>query len=199
MELEHTKILIKNGIITYGGNQSWLNDKIRKTACGMIAACDMLLRFRDEKCTPVSVDEYVSFVTDIAENYFYNHSKNLTGVPVRKILKALNNAQSNCRFRFISRLRMNKEQLTEKISSFLSANLPVIVRIGENGKKLPYKIIFPESGNISREGRMRWHYITAVGIEKDTLVFYSWGGRGEMKISDLHKYFGLTGGIIIAE
>lgn len=199
MELEHTKILIKNGIITYGGNQSRLNDKIRKTACGMIAACDMLLRFKDEKCMPVPVDEYVSFVTDMAENYFYKHSRNLLGVSIRKILKALNNAQSNCRFRFISRLRLNTEKIKNLIENSLSLNIPVIVRIGENGRRLHYKITFPESGNISREGRMRWHYITVVGIEKDSLVFYSWGGRGEMKISDLYKHFGFTGGIIIAE
>lgn len=199
MELEHTKILLKNGIITFGGNQSRLNDKIRKTACGMIAVCDMLLRLRNEKNMPVPVDEYISFVMDMADNYFYKYSRNPFGIPVGKILEALNNGQNKCRFRFISRLRLNKEKIRMLIENSLLRNIPVIVRIGENRRKLPYRIAFPEGGNITRDGRMRWHYITVVGIEKDHLIFYSWGGRGEMKISDLYERFGFTGGFIIAE
>ncbi len=44
---------------------------------------------------------------------------------------------------------------------------------------------------------MRWHYITVTGIEKDKLIFSSWGGKGEMNADDLIRFFGFTGGIIV--
>lgn len=198
-EIEHTKVIVENGIITYGGNQSRFGDEVRKTACGMIAACDMLLRFRDKGCTPLPFDEYRNFVSNMTENHFYKHSRNSLGVPVYKILNALNKGQAERRFRFISRVFLSAESLTAIITKSLESNMPVIVRIGANRKKLPYKIAFPVSGNTEREERMTWHYITATGIEKNNLIFYSWGGKGTMKISDLCRFFGFTGGIITAE
>ncbi len=165
----------------------------------MIAACDMILRFEDKSCTPVPFDKYRDFVNHMTKSHFYKHSRNPLGVPVCKVLKALNKAQTHRRFRFISRVFLNPERLAAVVTKSLENDTPVIVRIGANRRKLPYKIAFPVSGNKEREDRMTWHYITVTGIENDTLIFYSWGGKGTMKISDLCRFFGFTGGIITTE
>lgn len=163
----------------------------------MIAACDMILRFRDKKCTPVPFEKYSAFVWEMSDKYFYKRLGNPLGVPVYKIMRALNTEISDQRFRFISCAFLSRKRLEEIIENALSRDIPVIVRIGANGKKLPYKIYFPTTGNVVRENKMSWHYITVTGIENDILTFYSWGGKGKIHLSDLRRFFGFTGGAII--
>ncbi len=192
MTIPHTEIILSCGDKLYGGNQSLLPKKYRKSACGMIAACDILLR----KNTPVNENDYFSFVISAAENHFYKHSRNLFGIPPRKIIKYLENSMENVKFRFINHIFLNKTKLIAEIMKSLSRDIPVIVRIGENGKKLPFSINY---ANHTAQGRMRWHYISVTGIEKDKIIFSSWGGKGEMHINDLIRFFGFTGGIITPE
>lgn len=162
----------------------------------MIAACDMIIRFRDNNCTPVPFEKYSKFVWEMSDKYFYKRLGNPLGVPVYKMLRALNTEITEHRFRFISRTFLNRQKLEEIIKNALSLGVPIIVRIGANGKRLPYKISFPTSGNAVRENKMSWHYITVTGIENDVLTFYSWGGKGEMFLSDLCRFWGFTGGVI---
>lgn len=162
----------------------------------MIAACDMILRFRDKKCAPVPFGKYSDFVREMSGKYFYKRFGNPLGVPVYKILRALNTEIPERRFRFSSHAFLSRKKLTATIENALSKDIPIIVRIGANRKKLSYKIAFPTAGDIVRENKMSWHYITVTGIENDILTFYSWGGKGEMRLSDLCRFFGFTGGVI---
>ncbi len=188
MKIPHTTIITKNGSTLYGGNQALLPKKYHKTACGMIAACDVAL------CRNISESDYIQYVENAAGSHFYKHSRNIFGIPPRKIIKYLKNNIENVKFRFINHILLNKERLISEIEKSLSRNIPVIVRIGENRKRLPYRISF---GKRIASGKMRWHYITVTGIEKDKLFFSSWGGEGEMRTDDLIRFFGFTGGIIV--
>ncbi len=165
----------------------------------MIAACDMALRLNRGTEIPVPFEEYSAFIEENRKNFFYKNRLNIFGISQSRIVNFLNTLQNTYHFRFIGRKKLTEAALRDTIEKSLNTGLPVIIRVGENGKKLPYKIRFCKGHNTLRQGKMRWHYITAVGLENDTLIFYSWGGKGEMKLSDLHSLFGFTGGIIIAE
>ncbi len=198
MEIEHIKIL-KDEILYYGGNQSWFNNRIRKTACGMIASCDVALGLIHKNCQPVFFEEYRRFIEDNAKKFFYKNRLNLFGISINRVLKYLNSLSFPLTFRFIGRRKLNEHILRSQIEKSLNAGLPIIVRIGENFNRLPCKIYFHDIKKEPVYSTMRWHYITAVGIENDMLIFYSWGRKGEVKLSDLCKYLGFTGGIIVAE
>lgn len=197
--LKDIRIITKNGALSYGGNQGWLEEKYRPSACGMIAACDLLLTLKKRNSSPIPIDVYKSFVINAAENFFYKNRRNMLGIPPRRILKYLNDNIKEYRFRFISDMTTYKKTTAELIDKSLSGGIPVIIRIGENGRRLPYKISFPTRNNDIVAGKMRWHYITVVGLKNGVLYFNSWGGRGEMLLSDLMKYRGISGGMIIAE
>jgi len=194
IELEYTKIRLENGIITYGGNQMMFGKRVKKSGCGMIAALDLSLFLNKSNVFPLTITEYKRHIT-FSESWFYKNSANLFGISPRKIIRYLSENLNGRDFSFICGNKLSKSALNELLRKALCENTPVIIRIGENLKRLPYKITFP-AGN-SYNGKMRWHYITAVGLNDDTLVFYSWGGRGEMNINDLCNYFGFTGGIIL--
>ena len=195
LETEYIRI-IKDNVVYFGGNQSWFDDNIRKTACGLIAACDMELWLKSKNPPPLPFEQYRTSVEYNAKNYFYKKRLNLSGIPARLIVDFLNKQDFAPRFRFIDRRKFSESELQRVISKSLDKNLPVIIRIGENFNRLSCTVHY---GNSSRQCRMRWHYITATGIDENNIIFYSWGRKGEMNLSQLYKYFGFTGGIITAE
>lgn len=165
----------------------------------MIAACDMALRLNRGTQTPVPFEEYSAFIEESRKNFFYKNRLNIFGISQNRIVSFLNNFQNEYHFRFIGRKKLTEAALGQAIEKSLNKGLPVIIRVGENGKKLPYIIRSRKSPDTLRQGKMRWHYITAVGLDNDALIFYTWGRKGKMKLSDLYRHFGFTGGIITAE
>lgn len=198
MELDYIKIFTKNGSCMYGGNQSLFDVKVKKSGCGMIAACDVILFLSGRNTVPIPLCEYEKFVGKIRQEIAYRKTSNPFGIFPQRVVKILNKYVNEHEFVFRSRLSLNYEKLKNYIHETLKQGIPVIVRIGENEKKLPFKISYPATGNRAGEGRMRWHYITVTGIsEKGVLTFSSWGGKGTMSCMDLYRHFGFTGGIII--
>lgn len=194
IEIQYLKIRQENGTILYGGNQGLFSKRVKKSGCGLIAALDLAVYISENLSEPIPLSEYNHKVSS-AEAYFYKNSPNLFGISSKKIIRYLSEKLNGKDFLFIHKYKLSKNALSELIRKSLSENIPVIIRIGENFKRLPYKIIFPNG--VNHKSKMRWHYITAVGLKNETLIFYSWGGRGEMDINDLWRYFGFTGGIIL--
>lgn len=202
MELEYIKIKTSGGYM-YGGDQKLFGEKVSKSGCGMIAACDMILFLRklgSGNFAPVSFSEYVKFVEKFRDEVAYKNSSNPLGIFPGKLAKMLNRSCGSHTFKFYGRKKFRKENdLAECISNSVKNGLPVIVRIGLNGKRLNCGICYPASGNVKKKCVLNWHYVTVTGIsENGTLTFSSWGGKGTMSCADLKRHFGITGGAIIA-
>lgn len=195
MELDYIKIKTENDGIMYGGCQNLFGEKVRKSGCGMIAVCDMLLFLQGKTAEPETMEEYRKYAESFRDNVAYKRRKNLIGISPFRAAKMLSEHSCGRKFRFYSKIKFTRHKLSEYIKFSLENGLPVIVRIGANGKKLPYDIVYPAS-NRHAQGKMTWHYITVTGISEDTLVFSSWGGKGTMLLTDLHRHFGFSGGII---
>ena len=179
----------------YGGNQNLFGKKARKSGCGMIAACDVILHYQGKRS--VTFSEYAGFVSRFRDEEAYRNTSNPIGIFPRRLARMINSHLKDSEFHFISRRKFTEESLRNFISDSLLDGFPVIVRIGANGKKLPYKIRFPDSGGQVKEGRTDWHYVTVTGItDAGKIIFSSWGGKGETDCNLLYKYFGITGGVI---
>lgn len=202
MELEYIRIKTSGGLM-YGGDQKLFGKQAARSGCGMIAACDMLLYLDGRSSSPITFNDYTRFVTDFRDNVAYKNSRNLFGIPSRRLVKMLNQHSGNRFFEFYgkNKFRADENHLAEFIGKSLKNGIPVIVRVGAGGKSLPYEIRYPASGNRLRKGMMSWHYITVTGISESglqtLLTFSSWGGKGTMRCSDLQNHFGFTGGIIV--
>ncbi|MBQ5318072.1 MAG: hypothetical protein J6K17_03140 [Oscillospiraceae bacterium] len=194
MKLDYIKVIDENGGVMHGGNQSHFTKNINRSGCGMIAACDMLLYLQNSKNLPLS--EYNRFVAEKSKSYFYKMHFNLVGISASRIIKFL--SKQGHRFCFIPWYKLKGDLLEKKIKKSIENNIPVIVRIGLNRNRLPYKLSNTASGRIT-QGKMSWHYITVIGIENSTLHFSSWGRAGEMELSDLQQHIGFMGGIICTE
>ncbi len=191
MEIEFVKVLNPWGE-SYGGNQSSFQNqpngkRIKRCGCGLMAVCDMTLFL--QKTNVISWVEYIGFVCDKAKNLGITDS---FGIPPKKVVKILSEDNPDYGFTFIYKRKLTEKTLCEILEKSISEGFPVIIRVGENFRRLPYKM----NGT---ERRMRWHYFTVTGIDGDRLNFCSWGKKGEMKCSDLYRFFGFTGGVITAE
>ena len=191
MEIEFLKILNPWGE-SYGGNQNSFTEqpcgkRIKRCGCGLIAVCDMTLFLQKSGTLPWV--EYVRFVCEKAKKFDIT---DCFGIPPKKVVKMLSEGIHDYNFRFIPKRKLSEKELREIIEKSIASGLPVIVRVGENFRKLPYKM----NGT---ERKMRWHYFTVTGIDGDKLTFCSWGGKGEMNCSDLYRFFGVTGGVILVK
>ena len=178
----------------HGGNQSHFSRNIKRSGCGMIAACDMLLYKQNKKA--LSDSDYKQFITEKSASFFYKRHVNLIGVAAYRIVKFLR--KQGYSFRFVPRRKLKGNLFEQLIKETLDKGTPVIVRVGLNGKKLPYKVTYTVNGRVS-QGMMSWHYITVTGIENGMLSYSSWGATGEMSVSDLQNHLGFMGGIIIPD
>lgn len=193
METEFIKICTQRGEM-YGGDQSMFGKNAERSGCGMIAACDMLLYLDGERS--VSEEKYTAFVSDMRDRIFYHHRLNVIGIFPRRLAKILRRISGRS-FVYRPKRSFTEDSLAECIARSVEKGRPVIVRVGYNGRKLPYNIEY--CGGKRRSGMMCWHYITVTGIGGGVLTFSSWGGRGEMLCSDLYREFGISGGIISDE
>ncbi len=188
MELNFIKVLNPHGE-SYGGNQnSFLKQpngkRIKRCGCGLMAVCDMTLFLQKNKAIPWK--EYVKFVCEKAKKLNITDS---FGIPPKKIIKMLSESNPDYTFTFIPKRKFTENKLRETIEKSVAAGFPVIIRVGENFRRLPYKM-----NGLKR--KMRWHYFTVTGLDGDSLTFCSWGRKGEMKCSELYRFFGFTGGVI---
>ncbi|MGN0585933.1 MAG: hypothetical protein ACI4JF_01495 [Oscillospiraceae bacterium] len=190
METDFVKICAPDGIM-YGGDQSMFGKNARRSGCGMIAACDMLLYLDGQR--DISLEKYTDFVSDMRDRIFYRRRLNIIGIFPRRLIKILRRI-SGRDFVYRPKRSFTEETLADYIGKAVAVGRPLIVRVGYNGKALPYTIEY--RGGKRCCGKMCWHYITVTGIDGGTLTFSSWGGKGEMLCCDLYRYFGLSGGII---
>lgn len=190
MELGYIKIRTGGGDL-YGGNQKLFGKAAARSGCGMIAACDMILYTRKKRS--ISFSEYDRFVCDFRDKKAYKGCRNPIGIFPRRLTAMINSEAQDARFKFYSRRAFTEESLRRFIFASVERGMPVIVRVGLNGKRLPFRI---KAGGAYKEGHMSWHYVTVTGINGDKLTFSSWGEKGVMNCSRLYKHFGWTGGII---
>lgn len=188
MEIEFIKVINPWGE-GFGGNQSNFSNyprgkQIKRCGCGLIAVCDMTLFL--QKNNVITWAEYVKFACKKAKSLMITDN---FGIPPKKVVKMLSESNPDYTFSFIPKRKFSENGLREAIGKSVSAGFPVIIRVGENFRRLPYKM----NGN---DRKMRWHYFTVTGIDGDNLTFCSWGRKGEMKCSELHRFFGFTGGVI---
>lgn len=194
MKLDYLKITDERHGVMCGGNQSDFGKNISRSGCGMIAACDMLLYKQGRK--NLSHTDYKQFIISNSADFFYKRHINIIGVTAYRIVKFLR--KQGYSFRFIPRNKLKGTAFEKNIRESLDGGTPVIVRIGLNGKKLPYKVSYMTSGRVS-QGTMSWHYITVTGLENGVITYSSWGATGEMAVSDLQKNLGFMGGIILPD
>ena len=176
----------KEGIISYGGNQTWSeNAVIRKCGCGVIGSLDLLLyldRYHNGNQTPetrpIPLKDYDRMCMALSRRYLpllppFGTNGAALALGVNRVF-----ARYNMPFR--ASWQLSGSKMMGKVENMLDEDIPVILSIGgnfpffwqENRVTLYSK---DRQGMLHRASSAKAHYVTVTGSELNDLRISSWG------------------------
>ena len=206
---------------SYGGNQGWFLDDIliygpylAEIGCGLVASCDTIVYLKQQQS--VSIPKTRTEFSEFAQNYFvdyitlydinqgnlklFRNRFEIGGLQpghlcdsIQKYLEDKNIMNINCYFKYFD--FTDEDTFSRDIFDMLSADIPVIVRIGLNK-------VTTESNE-----KINWHYVVITGMDVDyensstVLTFSSWGSTYKINLDELYDASALqvTGGYVYYE
>ena len=176
----------KEGIISYGGNQTWSeNAVIRRCGCGVIGSLDLLLYLdrynkggQAPETRPIPLKEYDRMCMELSRRYLpllppFGTNGAALALGVNRVF-----ARYNMPFR--ASWQLSGSKMMGKVESMLDADIPVILSIGAN-----FPLFWQDNrvtlyskdslGRMHRASSTKAHYVTVTGSEPNDLRISSWG------------------------
>lgn len=176
----------KEGIISYGGNQTWSeNAVIRKCGCGVIGSLDLLLYLdrynkggQAPETRPIPLKEYDRMCMELSRRYLpllppFGTNGAALALGVNRVFALYN-------MPFRASWQLSGSKMMGKVESMLDADIPVILSIGGN-----FPLFWQENrvtlyskdslGRMHRASSTKAHYVTVTGSELNDLRISSWG------------------------
>ena len=176
----------KEGIISYGGNQTWSeNAVIRRCGCGVIGSLDLLLYLdrynkggQAPETRPIPLKEYDRMCMELSRRYLpllppFGTNGAALALGVNRVF-----ARYNMPFR--ASWQLSSSKMMGKVESMLDADIPVILSIGAN-----FPLFWQDNrvtlyskdslGRMHRASSTKAHYVTVTGSEPNDLRISSWG------------------------
>ncbi|MBQ1270712.1 MAG: hypothetical protein IIY11_03545 [Clostridia bacterium] len=194
-ELRHPFIEVEGARgVTYGGNQRYSRQNyVKKSGCGVIASCDLLLYLSDHRgdCkngffadalrdNRLTLEEYNDLADRLRRHYLPvvpNYGINGFSLAI-----GLNAYFMRYKLPFTARWGVGKGRLWSAIDEMLSKDLPVIFSIGNQFPRFWRKDKLglypaPDRENHRHATATRAHYVTVTAADENWLRISSWGGE----------------------
>ena len=176
--------------MAYGGNQTWFNYKFLKNAgCGIISGTDLLLHLKGR--SQISRLEYM----DVAKSLWKKYLPVIPGFGMNglTLMIGLNRYFRNYRMPYFACWMISGKKMCSRIEKMLSADIPVILSIGPNfplvwRKEKLNLYIQNKMGTFVQASKIKAHFVTVTGIDKDMLRISSWGKEYYIFIQEYEKY-----------
>lgn len=195
----------KDGRSSFGGDQSWDHrNYMRQSACGVIAATDLILYLLQNQCDdpgrlflnrkkrdePLSWEFYADF-------FEWIHRKYLPVIPHfgtigPELAWGLNRFFRHNGIPLKASWGFRRKDFFRSMSRMLEEDIPVIFSIGPNfplrfaGYKLP---LYQKYGSQYRQvTAVNAHFVTAVSLDDQWIEISSWGKRYYVKRKEYWEY-----------
>lgn len=211
--------VLHDGGATYGGSQRLFeNDTMRRAGCGVVAAADLLLYLALYHACPtaltgkpesneISLENYIRLCEKLRRRYLPVIPRfGKTGVDLAIGLNAI---FSHYRLPYRARWCAGQEKLFDRAEAMLSADIPVIISVGQNfpfawGKEYLSLYTRRSDGSFVRSCGVKAHYMTLTGMDELWLRLSSWGREYYIRRSEYLSYsrlhsLSLTCNILLVE
>ena len=214
--LRHSYLSVrKDGIVSFGGDQSWDHrPHMRQSACGVIAAADLLLYLLrneyfdswklfangEKQGEPLSWEFYADF-------FEWIHRKYLPVIPHLgmigwELVWGLNRFFRHNDIPLKASWGFRRKDFFRTMSRMLEADIPVIFSIGPNfplrfaGHKLP---LYQKRGKQYRKvTAVNAHFVTAVSLDDQWIEISSWGKRYYVNRKEYWEYAKKRSGFLLS-
>lgn len=206
LTLKHPYIAVeKDGIISYGGSQSWSAGKVmQRCGCGIIGSMDLLIylsRYHEECRNEDFPDELLWDVIreEVYDNYSHRWSRRYlplmppAGMNGITLVFGLNLLFRRYKMPMSARWGVRRSELWASIEKMLSEDIPVILSIGPNfprvwqrSKAVLYEKHHDEHPHMAASTHS--HFLTVTGIDDEWLQVSSWGRRFYISRREYEEY-----------
>lgn len=206
LTLKHPYIAVeKDGIISYGGSQSWSDGKVmQRCGCGVIGSMDLLIylsRYHEECRNEDFPDELLWDVIreEVYDNYSHRWSRRYmplmppVGMNGLTLVLGLNLLFRRYKMPMSARWGVRRSELWTSIEKMLSEDIPVILSIGPNfprvwqkSKAVLYEKHHDDHPHMAASTHS--HFLTVTGIDDEWLLVSSWGRRFYISRKEYEEY-----------
>ena len=176
--------------MSYGGNQTWFEKKfMKKSACGVIGAADVLLHMRGK--TQMTESEYMEFAKKLWKGYLpVIPGFGMNGLT---LMLGLNGYFIKKKMPYRAYWNVSGRKKLAKIDQMLSKDIPVIFSVGPNfpnfrGKATVRLYIKNSDGNYGKASKVRSHYMIVTGRDGSYLQLSSWGKEYYINYAEYQDY-----------
>lgn len=184
--------VMKDGGLSYGGDQSWAEGKIlQKYGCGVIAGTDLILYlglhkeycngreiWEDEEENGIwDAEQYLSLVKRLNRKYFWVIPG--MGMPGLFLAWGLNGYFRFNRIPLKASFGVSGRNLMNRIAAMLAHDIPVILAVGPNlslfRKKYKLDLYQKKGEGFQKATEVSAHYVTVTAVEEQWMKISSWG------------------------
>ena len=206
LTLKHPYIAVeKDGIISYGGSQTWSDGKVmRRCGCGVIGSLDILIylsKYHSDCRSDEFPDELLWDIIrqDVYDKYSHRLSRRYmplmppVGMNGLTLVLGLNMFFRRYKMPVYARWGVRRSELWTSIEKMLSEDIPVILSIGPNFPRVwqKSKTALYERQHDDQPRRAvstRSHFLTVTGIDDVWLQVSSWGRRFYISRGEYEEY-----------
>lgn len=206
LTLKHPYIAVeKDGIISYGGSQTWSDGKVmRRCGCGVIGSMDILIYLSKYHSDCRSGDFPDELLWDVIREEVYDkYSHRLSrrymplmppvGMNGITLVLGLNLFFRRYKMPVYARWGVRRSELWNNIENMLSEDIPVILSIGPNfprvwqkNKAALYEKHYDDHPH--KAASTHSHFLTVTGIDDEWLQVSSWGRRFYISRREYEEY-----------
>ena len=185
----YLQVELQNGK-SFGGNQGWMPYTfLKKSACGVIGAADVLLHLQGKH--QVSEKEYLAFSKKLWKRYLpVIPGFGMNGIT---LMIGMNRYFAKERMPYRAAWNIRGKKILSEIDKMLSKDIPVIFSVGPNfpkfwGKQTVRLYTKTAQGNYLPASKVKAHFMIITGRDGMWLQISSWGKEYYMDFAEYQEY-----------
>ena len=175
---------------SFGGNQGWMSyEFLKKSACGVIGAADVLLRLKGRY--HVTKAEYMDFAKMLWKYYL----PVIPGFGMNSVMLiiGMNRYFKKEKLSYRATWNIRRKNICSHIDDMLTRDIPVIFSVGPNlpkfwGKQAVNLYKKNAQGNYVPVSKARAHYMIITGRDGNWLQISSWGKEYYLDFEEYLEY-----------
>ena len=185
----YLQVEFKNGC-SFGGNQGWLPYQfLKKSACGVIGAADVVLHLKGRH--RMTETEYIDFAKRLWKWYLPVFPG--VGMNSMTLMIGMNRYFRKEKMPYCASWNISGKRLLSKIDAMLAKDFPVIFSVGPNfprfwGRQTVTLYKKTAQGSYLSASKVRAHYMIITGRDGMWLQVSSWGKEYYLNFTEYQEY-----------
>lgn len=191
LQKEYVRVL-RDGRLSYGGSQSWSENKtVKLCGCGPVAVLDLVLYLSGKQEKPISLAEYNRELEKLSRSYLPLIRP--FGINGLMLAAGANLLLRKYKLPYTAFWAVSGKKFWPRLEELLAQDIPVVFSVGPNFPAIwqNQRLQFygkRADGSYYTACTVKSHYITVTGCDESWLRISSWGREYYIKRAEYDSY-----------